>query len=220
MPALAVGILFAYFLYTRLPLITLCLIALIFYIVASLLGTYSFLGDMIPSWKVFHNFSITWLGGGRGGIFFGMPLVLLGGIAAKFNRENLIFWAIMSFFMMIFLLIEAMVLRRYVGGCGLDNALFMIPACFCITMFLRSISMAPSESMKAGLLWMRSMSILVFMSQRLFLTVIPCFFSNDIKIFIFSNPYFGAVILGGGTILFSALLIILSKKYNIIKQLY
>lgn len=220
MPSLALGILFAYFLYSRLSWNKVWLLALFSFLAGSLHSTYRFVSEIIPGFGMFICFSELWLQGGRGGIFFGMPLVILGGIAAKSHKIKPIFSAGLALVMMFALLVEAVVLRKYVGGCGLDLALSMIPVCFCITMFLRSISMAPSESMKAGLLWMRSMSIVVFMSQRLFLTVLPYLFSTEVQHFIFANTYFGGLILGSGTILFSALIIQFSKRFNMLKMLY
>lgn len=220
MPALAIGILLSYFLYSRLSWGKVCLIALLFYIMGSMQTTYRFVGEFITEAEAFRKFSEVWLQGGRGGIFFGMPLVILGGLAAKTKKIRPVFYMVMSAIVMLCLLAEAVILRKYVGGCGVDLAFFMLPTCFFITMFLRSFSCFPTEQQEHALHWLRAMSITVFMSQRLFLTVIPFFFNAAVRNFVFSNSYLGAVIIGGGTILFSALIIHLSSRYRIFKLLY
>lgn len=213
MPALAVGMLVAYFLYSHLPWRTVCILAVVLYLIGSLQMTYSFIGEMIPGFAAFSEFSATWLQGARGGIFFGMPLIIVGAAASRIKWRNPYVLAGSSVLLMGGLLTEALILRRFVGGCGLDLALLMPAVCLSATLFLTSMSW------KANYKWMRSMSVLIFMTQRLFLTVFPVLLMSDRKMFLFS-PYIKAALYCGGCIVFSSFIIILSNKYVLLKKLY
>ena len=214
MPALAVGILFTYFLYTRFRWRTVGLIACVLYLIGSLQSTYSFIGIKIPGFVAFTDFSATWLQGSRGGIFFGMPLIIVGAAASKIKWRNPFVLTGTSVFLMVGLLVEALILRKIIGGCGLDLALSMPAVCLSFTLFLTSISW------NANYKWMRSMSVLIFMSQRLFFTVLPYFLSKRMLSVLFSSPYTGAVILCGSTVVFSTLIIAGSKKIPFLSKLY
>lgn len=216
MPSLAVGILFTYFLNQHMTWKWVCVTAVLFYILGSLQTTYSFVVESIPAFHLFAKFSSVWLQGARGGIFFGMPLVVLGGTVSRLRWKSPKTWAAMSVFFMGLLLGEALVLRYFVGGCGLDLAISMIPLCFSIAMFLTSVTWNMDGKYK----WMRSMSVLIFMAQRLFLTVIPWFFPESLKMSVFGNPYIGAFFVCCGTVVFSAAIIHGSKRVSLLKLLY
>lgn len=214
MPALAVGMLFAYFVYTRFHWRTVCILACLLYIIGSLQSTYSFIGMKIPGFASFTEFSATWLQGSRGGIFYGMPFIIVGAAASKIKWRNHFVLVGTSVFLIVGLLAEALILRKTIGGCGLDLALLMPAVCLSFTLFLTSISW------NANYKWMRSMSVLIFMSQRLFLTVLPYFLSKHILSVLFSSPYKGAVILCGSTVAFSMLIIAGSKKTSFLSKLF
>ena len=75
---------------------------------------------------------------------------------------------------------------------------------------------------KAGsyAVYMRKMSVLIFVTQRIFLTVIPALLSEEMKQMLFSNIWIGAVLLCGGTFAFSSLIIALSNRILWLKKLY
>ncbi len=213
MPALAVGLVFAYLLISKLRFRYVLIIAAVFYALGSLQMTYSFVGDMIPNFNNFVHFSARWLQGPRGGIFFGMPLIVLGAAATKIKWRKAGISAGISVLCLALFVAEALILRTKIGGCGLDIAAFMIPLVLFLILFLTSVTF------EASFKWMRSMSVLIFMSQRLFLTVIPGIFPA-LKGIVFANTYIGCVIVCGATILFSAGIIALSKKVKPLKYLY
>ena len=124
--------------------------------------------------------------------------------------------AILSVLSRVGLLAEAFILRKIAGHTGIDTTLMMIPTSFCILGFLISFKL-PSGKYSV---FMRSMSVLIFMTQRLFLTVIPHILPVAVSAAIFSNIYVGAVIVCGATIVFSAGIILLSRKVKFLKYLY
>ena len=218
MPALAVGTLFAFFLYTHLKWLHVCALAGIFYVIGALQLTYSFVGELIPGFTTFMAFSDMCLQGARGGIFFGMPLIIVGAVASRIKWRKTGLLAGASVLLMGCVLAEAVTLRVLVGGCGLDLAFSMVPLCLVIAMFLTSFSWNPSARMRNVYKWMRSMSILIFMTQRLFLTVIPYYMPDEVKMKIFSSKLLGGLVFCGATMLFSCLYLKASKRYTVLKK--
>ena len=216
MPALAVGILFTYILQKHLKWKIVCIIASIFYIIGSLQLTYSFVLKDVSAWIWFKNFSDTWLQGARGGIFFGMPLIVLGGCASKIKWQSIKWTAVLSIGALIGVVVEAVVLRVLVGGCGVDMVIMMVPACLFITMFLTSVEWKGGKQYR----WMRAMSVLIFMTQRLFLTVIPHYFTETVNYMIFNNPYVGSLVICGSAIAFSCFIYMMSYKFKWLHKLY
>lgn len=92
----------------------------------------------------------------------------------------------------------------------------MIPTVFSILGFLISICLLNGKYAK----WMRNMSTLIFMSQRLFLTVLPGIFPALFNTYITVNPFMCFVVMCGGTVLFSLLVMQISKSEYYIRLLY
>ena len=116
---------------------------------------------------------------------------------------------------MALMLVEALTLRYFFGNSGIDMTVMMVPSTFCILGFLISSKLPES----GYLVWMRKMSVLIFITQRLFLTVLPDILPQAVNEAVFANNYIGVVFVCGGTIGFSALIIALSKKFKWIKYL-
>ena len=114
------------------------------------------------------------------------------------------------------MLAEALLIRKISGGhTGIDLTIMMIPTVFCILGFLISIRLPNGEYAR----WMRNMSTLIFMSQRLFLTVLPDIFPGIFG-FINIKRYLGAMIVAGLVVGFSQLIIYASKKSSIVRILF
>lgn len=217
MPSLAVGLILAFWMTEKLSKRMTVLIAILLYVLGSLLLTYKFVGDSIPYFSYFADFANTWLGGSRGWLFFGTPLVLLGKAIGKFkDRIRPVPAAILAVASTALLLAEALILRKFVGNTGIDMAIMMIPVCVFILSFLLGVKVPSS----ACFIWMRKMSVLIFVTQRIFLTVIPSLLSASVYNKLFQNTYVGAVFVCGGTVVFSALIILLSKRFKCLENLY
>jgi hypothetical protein len=127
---------------------------------------------MIPGYAGFVQFAGNWLGGARGWLFFAIPLLLIGRMVAKKESHSDSRWALwlaLSVGCVAVMLAEALTLRRFFGSTGIDMTLLMPATVFCILNFLRSVRVPQG----AYQLWMRKMSLLIFVTQRIFLSVIP-----------------------------------------------
>ncbi len=187
------------------------------YITGGLLGTYSFVLESVPGFNAFDNFCTLWLAGNRGGLFYAFPLIMLGRFfAIKKPKRSWITWGILSVVSTAILLIEALMRRSLAGNTGIDNDIMLIPIVFCLLGFLTTVNIPQG----AYAVFLRKMSVLIFVTQRLFLTVIPELLPTKITEAIFANVYVGALFACGGTIVFSILIIVLSNKFTWLKKIY
>lgn len=217
MPSLALGLVFTFFVTEKLPEYVVNLLAAVLYIIGSLTMTYSYFGDMIPGFNVLNMLITDWLGGSRGWLVYAFPLIMVGRRMAKHKEKVSTFkMAALSFMFVFLIIIEALLLRKAAGHTGIDMTLMMLPSVYCILGFLISLKI-PSGTY---CLWIRKFSILIFMSQRIFLTVLPDLFSDFFNKYIFANYYSGAVIISVFVIGFSSLIILFSKKFPVLKKLY
>lgn len=217
LPSLAIGLLISYYVTEKFSSQAVVVLSVLMYCLGALAGTYKFAGQSIPGFDLFYEFTETWLGGSRGGIFYAFPLIMVGRLVAyKRPTFKCLSWFILSFISTAILLAEALTLRYFAGNTGIDNTIMMIPVVFCILGFLITFKIPDG----AYTVFLRKMSVLIFVTQRLFLTVLPGLLSEGAKNMIFSNIWIGAIIICGGTVLFSALIIILSKRFKCLKHLY
>lgn len=215
MPALAIGLVAAFWLTELAPRYLVAIAGVLLYVLGSLMLTYKGVGNMIPGYAGVASFSEVWLGGARGWLYFALPLTLVGRAVAKLEdrqKSGWVFWLVLSILCVAVMLAEALVLRHFFGSTGIDMTLMMPAAAFCILRFLLSIQLPQG----AYQLWMRKMSVLIFVTQRIFLTVIPGWAGEGLL----ANGYVAFFFCVGGTILFSAAIIFLSRRIKPLKLLY
>ena len=213
MPALAIGVIAAFWLTELAPKWAVATLAVILYAVGALMLTYKGVGNLIPGFSGVAAFCGNWLGGARGWLFFAVPLLLVGRTVAKREKQqSWALWLILSAVCVAVMLAEALVLRHFFGSTGIDMTLLMPATAFCVLRFLLSVQIPQG----AYQLWMRKMSVLIFVTQRIFLSVIPSYFGA----YIFANSMVAFLFCVGGTVLFSAGIILLSKKVKPLTLLY
>lgn len=218
MPSLAIGLILIFWLNEKIPATMVNILAIAMYFIGSLGLTYSYFGKMIPGFSAILQFIDLWLGGARGWLCFAFPLLCLGKCMVSLkNRIRLTWWkmALGACISVTLMLIEALILRHIAGHTGIDMTLMMIPSVFCVLGFLLSINLEGGSYC----IWMRKMSTLIFMSQRIFLTVIPVCMPA-IAAIVFKNNMIGAVVVCGSVIIASWLIIILSQRFTMLQNLY
>ena len=223
MPALAFGLLVTFLITEFLPKWTAVALAAVLYIVGALQLTYVSVGNLIPGFAYLLDFSNAWLGGPRGWLFFGFPLIMVGRYMAKFQlvwpgsgRKSWLVWMRLSVLSVCLMLAEALTLRHFYGSTGIDMTVMMPVSAFCILGFLLRCKLPEGKC----LIWMRKMSVLIFLTQRIFLTVIPDLLPKAVEDSIFANPFVSFFFVCGGTVLFSAGVLALSKKVKWLRLLY
>lgn len=217
MPMLAIGTLLTFWVTEYLPNAVVTALGILCYIIGALSLTYQFVGNQIPGFARFVEFENLWLGGARGWLFYAFPLILVGRFMVSHkNKMKPLPMACLSCCCVLAMLAEALLIRKISGRhTGIDLAFMMIPTVFCILGFLISVRLPDGQYAK----WMRNMSTLIFMSQRLFLSVLPECFPTIFAV-VFSNKYVGAIAITALTVLFSMVIIGESKHVTVINNLY
>ena len=218
MPMLAIGTMLTFWLTEKLPNVIVTALGVLCWMIGSLSLTYQFIGNQIPGFARFVEFENLWLGGARGWLFYAFPLILVGKYMVSYkDKTKPLPMACSSCCFTLAMLAEALLIRKISGGhTGIDLTFMMIPTVFSILGFLISICLLNGKYAK----WMRNMSTLIFMSQRLFLTVLPGIFPALFNTYITVNPFMCFVVMCGGTILFSLLVMQISKSEYYIRLLY
>ena len=218
MPMLAIGILFTFWIDEKLPKLFVLVLAVICWSLGSLSLTYSFIGAKIPGFNNFIALENIWLGGPRGWLFFAFPLILIGKYMVKIkNNVNFFFMGGLSCVFLIGIIVEALLIRFTSGGhSGIDLTFMMIPTVFCLLGFLIKL---PINVASYGV-WMRKISTLIFMTQRIFLTVLPTMFPVFYNSYVASNAYISFCAMCGATVMFSMLIFKISKYHKFFTYLY
>ena len=217
MPVLAIGLILTFWITEKFSKEIAVLLAIICWIIGALLSTYNFIGIKIPNFTTFSIFADTWMGGARGWTFYAFPLLMVGRFMVKVkNHMRPMQMVLLSCICMLVLLGEALLLRFLAGGhTGIDLAMMMIPTVFCVLGFLISIPLPKN----GPYVWMRKMSTLVFMSQRIFLTVLPAMFPAVFAA-IFQQKYIGGILVVAFVYITGESIILGASRYKMMKLLY
>ena len=211
MPALALGLVIVFSLYQKLGLKKTFVVSVVLYVVGTLGLTYGFFGDKIKFIDVFLEWFCNYFNSTRNGIFYTPVFIAIGGLVAQ-RKERLKLWQSLLGVIVsgIFLVAEAVILKVYVGGTGIDMAIFQIAFSWFALEFVLKLKF---DFVSANVsIWMRRISMLLFVSQRYFLSVIPEFFSNSILLKVEKNNILSFSIMVGGTFLLSVAIVQLSKN--------
>lgn len=219
LPACAVAAGMIYWLNERLSLRRISIIAIILYVIGSLGYSYDFilsLNGMQGIKKIYEIYNSLFITT-RNGIFNGFPWFFLGCLIAKYSSNMRKHRLLYCFGTMVFLALtigEAVLIKFKFNSLGVDTVFFLIPFIFCLMMFL----VKENVYIKSGK-WMRNMSTLIFVSQRIFLTAIPTVFPPFSNI-LSHNSYLGAVFVLACVFGLSLIIMAGSKKYSILKKLW
>lgn len=217
MPSLALGLLLSFLISEYVPSVFAYVIAFFLFCIGSMTLTYASVGNILfDNWQSFCKLSENWLGGSRGWLFYGFPFVMLGRyIACRECKLSWILYFSVACCSVALIIAEALLLRKLAHAhTGIDMTLMMIPTIFFIICFL--INFTLPSGMYA--FWMRKMSVCIFMSQRLFLTVIPALLPAKFQVF--NSAWHGAFVICGSTLIFSIILIWSGDKIQLIRRLY
>ena len=215
LPALISATLLVYFLSRKAQYRTVICFALPCYVVACLGSSYYGLAIKLPLLHGFFDAYYSFFDTVKNGVLFGFVYVALGAYFAKWQFQSrpikwvgwiCLFWCLMAG--------EALIHTAL--GCairGVDTKLMLLPLSICIFLFVLGIELPQWN----GYVWLRKLSMMMFLSQRIFLTIFEKILSNTI--FVRNTMIYFLCILAL-TILFSAGFIKLSEKYKLLKHFY
>ena len=217
LPALGVGVAITYFLVEKLNKKAIYPIAVALYIVGMFGYTYSFVveGTVIGTvYDVYETFMYT----ARNGIFNGTPFIFMGYLIAKkdikASVKGFFRYAIPAGISLVLIIVEAFILKLKFNVTGMDISIFLPPFIYFFIMAVMHIDLKENKVW----LWCRKLSLLIFVTQRLFLTMLPAFFPGIFQK-LYSNSYIGLVAVLGITIAFSVVFILLSDKIKFLKKM-
>lgn len=219
LPALWGGISILYFLYSKYKnLNVIYLSAIVIYIIGSLGYSYRNIlpeGFILDIYNGYDSVMCTT----RNFIFFAYPLAVIG-LYIALNGDKIggqiKNFAFMSLFGILFV-IEAVVIKHFSFGANVDMGIMLLPAMYFMVTWALNVNMKSSSTF----IFIRNMSALIFLTQRLFITAIPSLLSSETLLSIEKiHSYLGILLYVCPTLLLSYILIILSRKYPKIKILW
>ncbi len=216
LPALGVAIAIVYML-QNIKKRNLIFMGVILYLIGCLGYSYRGILESIPFLCSFYDLYEKLFISIRNGVFNGVPFVIVGFfIAKKHCNINMVSNAILSVIFSLLAVVEAFICKRYFigSGPGVDTLIMLVPAEYFIARFLIQVDIKK----RSIYIYMRKLSLLMFTSQRLFLSAIPIVWPGFMTPFLI-NTYVGLIMMIGLIIAFDLLIIELSKKSNILKYL-
>lgn len=157
----------------------------------------------------------------RNGLFYGPLLVGIGAYMAINNKfednKSVTKYYILSAVFMVMFVAEAFLTKQFINPKVDANYVFMlVPFTYVFVIALSKTTLQPRK------LYMqcRNLSLLLFLSQRIFITAIPALLPTSIVVILTQNPYWGLCIFLGSTILFSIIIVLLTKKMPWLKILW
>ena len=215
LPALMTAITVVYLLHKKLSYDKIFLMSIPFYIIACFGSSYYGIFSKLPIISNFYEAYFSFFDTIKNGILFGWIFVALGGVFSKKEIapnpiKHLLFTGV------TFVLVACeTVVQTYFGWSsnGVDTKFMLIPLTICLFMFVMSLNI------KSGtvFVWMRKLSLLMFLCQRIFLTLFDWFLSETVFVKN-SMVYFISIL--GLTLIFSVVFIKLSDKIKVLKKFY
>lgn len=215
LPALMTAVTVVYLLRKKLSYEKIFILAIPFYIIACFGSSYYGISEKLPIVSTFYNAYFSFFDTIKNGILFGWVYVALGGVFSEKEVEqkplkNLIFTGIF-----VVLMAGETLIQSYFGWSknGVDTKLMLLP----VTIFLFMLVM--SLNIKSGtiFIWMRKLSLLMFLSQRIFLTLFDWFLAETIFV---KNSMIYFISILSLTLIFSVVFIKLSEKIKVLKKFY
>ena len=215
LPALAVGVAIVYFLHTRISKKSLIAIAVVLYVFGMFGYTYNFAIANTPIqefYDVYNNLFFTV----RNGVFNATPFIIMAySISEGYNpreTKKSVKYFIGSVIFLFLMVAESFILKMKFNVTGMDIGVFLVPLTYFLMKWCLSLNLKDSKIY----LWLRKLSVLIFVSQRLFLTALPTVFYGVFER-IYANSYIGLFAVIAFTVIFSIVLIVLSKKIKVLK---
>lgn len=215
LPALISSTLLVYLLSRKLSCKAVFWIAVPFYIVACLGSSYYELSMKLPVLREFFGLYYSFFDTVKNGVLFGFIYVALGAWLStrQFQAKPIKYIVFIGIF---WCLTAAETLIQTILGCstmGVDTKLFLLPLSIFIFLLVMSVKLPKS----GAYVWLRKLSLLMFLSQRIFLTLFEMFLQDTLFV---KNTMVYFLCISALTLLFSFAFIKLSEKIKLLKWFY
>ena len=215
LPALMTAVTIVYLLRKKLSYEKILILSIPFYIVACFGSSYYGIFSKLPVISDLYEMYFSFFETIKNGVLFGWVYVALGGILSErdFEKKPIsyliptgIFYALMA---------GETVVQEYFGWStnGVDTKFMLIPLTVFLFMFVMSLDIKSGPAF----IWMRKLSLLMFLSQRIFLTLFEWFLQETIFV---ENSMIYFISILSLTLIFSVIFIKLSEKVKVLKKFY
>lgn len=218
-PALWVGVTMAFIIWKKWGWKLLFITASVFMVVGSAMGSYHNL--LSAKWggviEYIYDGYIAAFYSFRNGVFNGFPFVVIGAlIAKKQNTMSLRVNLCLAVFFAVGVMAECVMIKHFNYSAVTDLAFLIAPAIY----YLLSWATKVEVKYNPAFLWMRNLSMIVFLSQRLFLTAIPSV-SDVYSAWIGSMSQLQImIVIPAMVMIFSWTVIVLTKRIPVLKVLW
>lgn len=217
LPALGVGVAITYFLVMKLKKKQIIAIAVLLYIFSMFGYTYRFIFAGTPIERFYQVYCELFVSS-RNGVFNGVPFIFMGSVISlkdiKTSAKGFFKFAVPAGVSLGLVIVEAFILKLKFNVTGMDVGVFIVAFTYFFMMALLHLDIKENKLW----IWFRKLSLLIFVSQRIFLSVLPDMFPAVFEK-VYANSYIGLVAVIAMTIALSVVLILLSKKVKIIKKM-
>lgn len=217
LPALWVGVTLVYVLHYKLKCSIgfVIAISLFLYLFSSIEYNYHSVNSILHSINNgYKSIFVTW----RNGFFNAFIFTAIGCYLSQNNRLNIVWSLLGSCFFGIGFLIEAFVLKRLVPSADANFLILLVPFSYFFFDLVCSIKLPDSKIYVP----LRKMSMLIFVSQRLFLSAIPSVVASECisgAWDLFDNGIIALFVVVVEVSLFSYMIMVTSKKVSVFKYL-
>ena len=215
LPALMTAVTVVYLLHKKVSYDKIFLMAIPFYVFACFGSSYYGISEKLPILSTCYDIYFSFFDTIKNGILFGWIYVALGGVLSEkeVQIKPIKGFVVVGIFSVI--LAAETVMQAYFGWSknGVDTKFALLPLTVFLFVFVMSLNI------KSGpmFIWMRKLSLLMFLSQRIFLTLFDWFLSETVFVKN-SMVYFISIL--GLTLVFSVGFIKLSDKLKVLKKFY
>lgn len=222
LPSLWVAVSLVYFCWEKkMKINSILIVSLLFYTIGWI--RYTFPTDSLPFAGVFEWYDLIFKSP-RNGFFNGFIFAAIGAyIALNYskifgsNSRSFITYYVVSAILLGGAVAETLLSKKFINPQVDANFVFLlIPFTYFFVIATAKTELKPSPIY----LSCRNLSLLLFLSQRIFLTAIPLLLPVGVVAAISSNPYSGLLIFLGSTFIFSLLIVKLSSRYKFLKVLW
>lgn len=196
-------------------------VSLLFYAIGWMM--YTLPADRLPFTGILECYDLIFKSP-RNGFFNGFIYAAIGAyIAINYSRifsknsKSFITYYVVSATLLGGVVAEALLTKKFINTQVDANFVFLlIPFTYFFVIATAKTELKPSPIY----LSCRNLSLLLFLSQRIFLTAIPMLLPVGVVAAISNNPYIGLLIFLGSTFVFSLLTVKLSSRYKFLKVLW
>ena len=215
LPALMTAVTVVYLLQKKLSYDKIFLMAIPFYAFACFGSSYYGISEKLPILSTCYDIYFSFFDTIKNGILFGWIYVALGGVLSEKEVQIKPIKGFVLVGISSVILAAETVMQAYFGWSknGVDTKFVLLPLTIFLFVFVMSLNM------KSGpiFIWMRKLSLLMFLSQRIFLTLFDWFLAETVFV---KNSMIYFVSILGLTLVFSVVFIKLSDKVKVLKKFY